>query len=533
VNYKPINQRKDLGNRKRAIIIGAGPAGLTAGYELLQNTGIRVLIVESLDKVGGISRTVNHNGNRMDIGGHRFFSKSEWVKKWWLDKLPLQNAPAKDDKFFGNVHHNENGLPEINPEKQEKVMLKRKRYSRIFFLNRFVDYPLSLNLNTLRVLGLGRSFMILLSYFAARLFPVKKEESLEDFLVNRFGRRLYELFFKHYTKKIWGRDSTDISAEWGAQRIKGVSVTKALTNAFMTQVLKRKNTAKKEASLIDEFWYPKYGPGQLWEIVATEIHKNGGEIMTESIVTGVKPLDDGRFQVKIKNIPENRYSVETADFVLSSMPVKDLIRAMGDKVPARVREIGNGLIYRSFITVGLLLKNLGIENRTKIKTPAGIVPDNWIYIQDKTMKLGRLQIFNNWSPYMVADEKKIWVGLEFFCDEDDEFWNKTDEEIGEFAIDEFAGHGFCRRDDVVDYRVERAAKAYPAYFGAYKYFDEVRRYLDDFENLFLIGRNGMHRYNNADHSMLTAKAAVDNIIAGRTGKENIWDINSESDYHEE
>jgi protoporphyrinogen oxidase len=520
---------------KTAIIIGAGPAGLTAAIELLNKTDIKPIIFEQTGDIGGISKTINYKGNRIDIGGHRFFSKSDRVMKFWMDVLPVQTKPSKDDILL-NRDLPPNEFPktvEADPVKQDKVMLIRNRLSRILFLRKFFDYPISLTLVTVANLGIFRTFKITLSYLKARVFKIKEERSLEDFLINRFGKELYKTFFKDYTEKVWGISCDKINPEWGAQRIKGLSITRAILHAVKALLHKDKSIGQKEieTSLISQFLYPKFGPGQLWEAVSWDIQAKGGQVLLNNKIIGLENKDGAIKSVTVRDEKTNEIKKIEADFVFSTMPVKELIADM-QNVPQDVKEIADGLCYRDFITVGLLASKLKIKNNTNIKTLNNLVPDNWIYIQEKDVKVGRLQIFNNWSPYMVADDNTVWMGLEYFCDAGDAIWNMTDTEMKAFAISELEKIGIVNKEDVIDSVVAKVEKTYPAYFGSYDKFDVVKNYTDTFTNLFLIGRNGMHRYNNQDHSMLTAMTAVDNIVKGITSKENIWQVNAEEDYHE-
>ena len=499
-------------SNKIAVIIGAGPAGLTAAFELLEKTNIKPIVFEQNENIGGISKTINYKGNRIDIGGHRFFSKSDRVMKFWLNLFPVG----------------------ADPEKQDKVMLLRKRISRILFMRKFFDYPISLTLKTVANLGIFRTFKITLSYIRARIFPIKNEKSLEDFLINRFGRELYKTFFKDYTEKVWGVSCDKIRPEWGAQRIKGLSITRAIKHAVKAAVRRDMSIGQKEieTTLISRFLYPKYGPGQLWEEVADIVRSKGGEIRLGHKVVGIEHTEHQIISVRIRNKQTSTITKMPADYVFSSMPVRDLIEAMGQGVLEKVRKVAAGLYYRDFITVGLLVKKLRIKNDTAEKTVNNIIPDNWIYIQENDVKIGRLQIFNNWSPYMVADKNTVWLGLEYFCNEGDELWNMPDEKFKELAVSELVKIGIVEKENVLDGVVIRLEKTYPAYFGSYDQFDVIRDYTDGFDNLFLIGRNGMHRYNNQDHSMLTAMTAVENIVKGIKSKDNIWQVNSEEDYHE-
>ncbi len=503
-------------NQKTAIIIGAGPAGLTAAYELLKHTDIKPIIYESTEYIGGISKTINYKGNRMDMGGHRFFSKSDRVMKWWQDILPIEN--------------------EINHE-SENILLIKNRLSRIFFLKNFFDYPVSFNFSTIKNLGIFRIFKILTSYSLSRIHPIKTELSLEDFFINKFGKELYKTFFKDYTEKVWGIACSKIDPAWGAQRIKGLSIKKTLIHMFKNIFKSNSKIEQKdtETSLINKFLYPKYGPGQMWEEVLRQIVKMGGEIHTNSETVGIETKEDSVSAIKIKN--NNKISTVTGDLFFSTMPIKDLLNGFSPKAPEEILKISNGLLYRDFITVGLLVKKLKIKDKNSIykktlEKPSGIISDNWIYIQENYVKIGRLQIFNNWSPFMVKDPDAIWMGLEYFCNKGDEMWNMSDPEFINFAITELEKLNFIDKSDVLDKTLVRVPKAYPAYFGTYNDLPKVKDYINSFKNLFLIGRNGMHKYNNQDHSMLTAMTAVENIKNNIWTKENIWDINAEQEYHE-
>ncbi len=520
---------------KIAVIIGAGPAGLTAAYELLDKTDIQPIVFEMTPFIGGISRTTYYKGNRLDIGGHRFFSKSDRVMNWWKNFLPVQGAPARDDIILNRELNFSSKKTAPDPEKHDLVMLIRSRISRIYFLRSFFDYPISLKWKTFKNLGIVRIIKIGLSYTKVRLFPIKNEKSLEDFFINRFGKELYITFFKDYTEKVWGVPCNKIRPEWGAQRIKGLSITKTVLHAIKSIISKDTSIGQKstETSLIEQFLYPKFGPGQLWEEVANQIKKLGGKIHLNHEAVSIKTRKNKVIKVSIKNNNTSEISEYDCDYIFSTMPVKDLVHNMLPQAPKDVRTIADGLVYRDFIAVGVLVKNLEIKNNTTIKTINNLVPDHWIYIQERDVKLGRLQIFNNWSPYMLQDPNNIWLGLEYFCNEGDELWEKNDEDFAVFAIKELAKINIINKDNVIDSTVVRMKKTYPAYFGTYDKFNIVQDHLDKIENLFLIGRNGMHRYNNSDHSMLTAMTAVENIVHGIKTKENIWDVNTEKEYHEE
>jgi protoporphyrinogen oxidase len=522
---------------KKAIIIGAGPAGLTAAYELLTRTNIKPIILERSGDIGGISKTVNYKGNRIDIGGHRFFSKSDRVMDWWFRFMPLETTTEGEV----NINYQNrsralytNGTSGASPVDKDKVMLLRRRLSRIYFLRQFFNYPLNLSPNTLRKLGLLRTMKIGFSYTLARLFPRRKERTLEDFMINRFGKTLYKTFFKDYTEKVWGVSCSEISAEWGAQRIKGVSITKAVAHALRRKKKEDQDIAQKnvETSQIERFLYPKLGPGQLWEEVARQIESMGGEIIFHNKITTIANHNDGVSSVRSVNTQTGESHSWEGDYFFSTMPVNELIGGMLGHVPDEVKEVAAGLLYRDFITVGLLLKQFSAPDKAGRPQKLSL-EDTWIYVQEKDVKVGRLQLFNNWSPFLVKDPSTSWIGMEYFCNTDDEFWNQSEEVIKETAINELEKIGLARKEDVLDATVLRMEKTYPAYFGTYDRFDIIRNFVDGLQNLYLIGRNGMHKYNNSDHSMLTAMTAIDNIVAGISDKSNIWSINTEMEYHEE
>jgi len=520
--------------KRKAIIIGAGPAGLTTAYELLKNTDIQPVIYEMSDEIGGISRTVKYKGNRIDIGGHRFFSKSDRVMNWWQNILPLQGSPSQDDLILHRDIPLSHKPDAPDPEKESKVLLIRNRVSRIFFLRRFFSYPISLNMETILNLGIIRCIKIGITYFWIRLFPIRKEKSLADFYINRFGKELYNTFFRDYTTKVWGITPDQISPEWGAQRVKGLSISKAILHAVRSIFKKDKSIGQKgtETSLIEQFTYPKYGPGQMWETVAEMVQKDGAKLYMKKTCTGFIYENGEITGAEITDTDTGAKEVVTGDLYFSTMPVKDLILGMGKNVPAKVKEVAQGLIYRDFITVGLLLKKLKVKNMSTFKTVNDIVPDNWIYIQERDVIVGRVQVFNNWSPYLVADKDNVWIGLEYFLNEADEMWSWEDSKMAQLGIDEMVKIGIIDREDVLDSVVIRTPKTYPAYFGSYDQFDHIRNFVDTIDNLYMVGRNGLHRYNNQDHSMLTSMTAVDNIAKGIKDKTNIWEVNTETEYHE-
>ncbi|HEY0795655.1 MAG TPA: FAD-dependent oxidoreductase [Acidisarcina sp.] len=535
-DYAPPNgEGKD--RHKVALIIGAGPAGLTAALEFLRRSDIKPIILEASHDIGGLSRTIRYKGNRMDIGGHRFFSKSARIMDWWMQLMPPE-ATAETDHVLS--YQSKKSILNVNgngarPESTDLVMLLRARRSRIYFLRSFFDYPIKMTGKTVSTLGFLRTLKIGLSYLRTRITPQRKEKSLEDFFINRFGRQLYYTFFKSYTEKVWGVPCAEISAEWGAQRIKGLSLTTALTHFFKTAFRKKNNEVDQpgtETSLIEKFLYPKYGPGQLWEHVAGLVTSKGGELRLGQHVSRLEVSDDRIVAVHATKDAGDPSRVE-CDYVFSTMPVRELVRCLsfepGDgAVPQEVRDVSEGLLYRDFITIGLLVNKLAVH-----EADGSPLKDNWIYIQEPDVLLGRLQIFNNWSPWMVADPSKMWIGLEYFCYETDPIWKMSDAELVAFAVAEVEKIGILRAEEVVDSHIVRVPRTYPAYFGTYNRFGIITEYLDKFSNLFLVGRNGMHKYNNQDHSMLTAMTAVDNILAGETRKDNLWSVNTELEYHEE
>ena len=516
---------------KKVIIIGAGPAGLTAGYELLKekNNEYEVIILEETNEIGGISRTVKYNGNRMDIGGHRFFSKDENVMNFWKDLMPIQGKNSFDDEKLGREKPLEEGGPD--PEKDDHVMLVRNRVSRIYFLKKFFDYPISLKLQTFTNMGLIRTIKAGFSYLKT-IFVKKKEDSLENFYINRFGKVLYGMFFEKYTEKLWGRHPSNISADWGAQRVKGVSIS-AVIKDFFNKLFGKKNKENTDTSLIEQFWYPKFGPGQLWETLAKEVENEGGTIKKGYSVKKINVKNNKIVSVECE-VNGKTEKIE-GDIFISSMPVKDLVTGIqGETVPEDALRIAKGLPYVDFQTVGVLVKKMKLENKTKMKTLGNIVPDCWVYVQEPEVKMLRFQVFNNWSPYLVKDaENTVWIGLEYTCSEGDEYWNMSDEDFSKFAIDELASMDIIDKEDVLDSHREKVKKAYPAYFDTYSEIDKLIEYLDSYENLYCIGRNGQHRYNNMDHSMVTAFEAVKNIKTGKKTKENVWNVNTEKEYHEE
>ena len=513
---------------KKALVIGAGPAGLTAAYELLtKSEDMEVMVFEESDCFGGISKTVEYKGNRMDMGGHRFFSKIPEVNAWWDKMLPMQGSATYDDILLNRPMPLAEGGPD--PEKEDRVMLTRHRVSRILFDNKFYDYPVTLKMETLKNMGFFTTMKVGFSYLAAILHK-KPEDNLENFYINRFGRKLYSMFFEYYTENLWGRHPSEIDASWGAQRVKGLSVVAIIKDIF-GKIFKKKNR-KVETSLIEEFKYPKLGPGQLWDVTAEEITKLGGTIIKNAKVT--KLQKEGDKIVSLTYVKDGQEVIVEGDYIISSMPVKDLVAGMND-VPAEPARIAAGLPYRDYMTLGVLVPKINLENKTKLKTVSNIVPDCWVYVQDRRVKMGRFQIYNNWSPYMIKDlENTIWIGLEYFVNEGDEFWNMTEEQFSAFGVQEMVNLGLIDSPDVVlDTHMEKVKKAYPAYFDTYDEMDKLVEYLKSIDNLYCVGRNGQHRYNNIDHSMVTSFETVKNILSGEKDKSNIWSVNTEQEYHEE
>lgn len=498
--------------RPQAVIAGAGPAGLTAAFELLSRTRVKPVVFEATDTIGGISRTVNHNGNRMDIGGHRFFSKSDRVMDWWSERMP-----GKD------------------PVKEDRTLLKRNRVSRIYYLRKFFDYPVTLSLRTLRNMGLGRTVRAGFGFLKAN-FHKLPEDSLENFYINRFGRPLYNLFFEDYTEKVWGVHPSKLGADWGSQRVKGLSITAIVKDMFAKKFSRKEDNSKVETSLIESFIYPKFGPGQLWEAVASDVSAAGGDIEMQTAVTAVNVDAASRRVVSVTvRGQDGLEKTVPCDYFISSMPLRDLVAAIrGIEVPAEAARVARELPYRDFITVGLLVDRLAIENTTKLETYKNRIPDTWIYVQERDVKLGRIQVFNNWSPYMVRDnDSTMWIGLEYFCNEGDWMWEMSDKDFIDMAVRELRHIGIIGENTEIKDSVRiKIQKAYPAYHGTYYQLDAVKDFLNSIGNLYCIGRNGQHRYNNMDHSMLTAMETVDAIASGTSSRDAIWNVNTESDYHE-
>lgn len=466
---------------QKIVIMGAGPAGLSAGYRLASND-VSTVLLEKDDQVGGISKTVNYDNYYFDLGGHRFFTKFNDVNEFWEEVLG-------EDEFR-----------------------TRPRLSRIYYKNKFFNYPIK-PLNALKGMGFADSVVVAGSYAKAKLFPYKKERTFEEWVTNRFGSKLYSVFFKTYTEKVWGIPCTEISAEWAAQRIKGLSLFSALKNA----ILKGKGNQIK--TLIDEFKYPIYGPGMMYTRAKELIEQKGGQVKLNSKVIGVK-----RDKFKITSVEyfndQGEIVEEKGTHFISSIPITELI-TLFDPLPEKdVVTAASKLNYRSFLTVGVVINK------------KDMFPDNWIYVHSPEVTLGRIQNFKNWSPDMCADPDKTNLGLEYFCTEGDDLWNMTDEQLYEIACEDLEKLGMAERKDIESYMVHRVPKAYPVYMQGYKkYLSVVKEYVKKFTNLELIGRYGMFKYNNMDHSIITGLYAADNILGH--GNHDIWEVNTDDEYQEE
>lgn len=520
--------------KKKVVIVGAGPAGLTAAYTLLKASDeYDVTILEADDVVGGISKSVSFDGYRLDTGIHRFFSKDDRVNDLWQSLLPVQGASSYEDRKLHISKPLVKGGP--NPEKDENVFLIRNRLTRIYYMKKFFNYPVTLNKDTIVNMGVKITFVSGFSYLKSCIVK-RKEDSLENFYINRFGEKLYGMFFKDYTEKVWGRSPNNISADWGSQRVKGVSIKAVLKDAFLSKIGK-KDTKNGETSLIDQFYYPKLGAGQMWEVLAEKVETLGGTILLNHKVTKVYSKNKQIYAVdccmdgKIKNMK--------CDYFISSMPVRDLFLGLdGEKIPKKIYNAAVHLPYRSFMAVGVVVDKINLRNQTKIPTLANVIPDHWIYMQEPEVKMGRVQFFNNWSPYLFPDKKKMekeeLVTFEYFCDEDDQYWNMSDEEFVRFAVGEAIQIGLLNDFSQIKHSIRiKVPKAYPAYFDTYSEMPNIIKYLNTYSNLYCIGRNGQHKYNNMDHSMLTGMEVASVIVDGSNDKSSIWSVNTDKSYHEE
>ncbi|MBK7958353.1 MAG: NAD(P)/FAD-dependent oxidoreductase [Bacteroidetes bacterium] len=509
---------------KKVIIIGAGPGGLTASYELLKQSDFETTVIEANCQVGGLSRTVNHRGNRIDIGGHRFFSNNHKIIEWWLSFLPLEksDAPFFTIKYQQRESELKSGMDD--PNIVDDIMLIRNRKSRIYHDNQFFDYPLNMNFATLQKFGFVKSARIMGSYIYSRVFPIQPEISLKDFLINRFGVQLYERFFEKYTEKVWGVPCDQIGKEWGAQRIKSIDLLKMIKHFISKLLGSSKSFKNTSSSLTEQFLYPKFGPGQMWESVQRHCASMQGQFMLETKVIGISLNQSNEIEsITVEQLDGTR-RVITGDYFISSMPIVDLIHALESSItiPEEVMSVAEGLVYRDMIVVGLLIDK---------KYLVHALEDNWIYIQENHVKVGRIEVFNNWSPYLISDDTKVWLGMEYFCFETDAIWQQSDEAIFQLAMGELKAIGLLKEMKYEDGIVIKEKKTYPAYFGTYSQIHILRNFIDEIPNLYLIGRNGMHKYNNQDHSMLTAMKAVDAILHGGS-KSAIWEVNTDDTYQE-
>jgi protoporphyrinogen oxidase len=469
---------KGESKQRSFVVIGGGPAGLTAGYQLTKE-GHAPTVVEKTNIVGGLARTEKYKGYHFDMGGHRFFTKSKPVFEMWQEVL------AGD-------------------------FLKRPRMSRIYYRKVFFDYPLK-PFNALRGLGLVETLRVIASYGRWKIFPYRKVETFEQWVTNRFGKRLFEVFFKSYTEKVWGISCQELRAEWAAQRIKDLSLVKALTSMFY----KPKVVVR---TLIEEFHYPRRGPGMLWEKVTEIIGERGGSVVMNAHVTKVERTGNRIDAIHIQQNGESRRIAGT-DFI-SSMPVSELAAMLDPPAEKKVLQASARLRYRDFLTVCLIVNQ------------REVFPDNWIYVHEPSVDVARIQNYKNWSPEMVPDQEKSSLGLEYFCNEGDDLWNRPDSELIEQGKRELELTGLARAADIEDGCVFRVPRAYPVYDSEYRqYLDQIRELIDGFENLQTIGRNGLHQYNNQDHAMLTAMYAVQNAVNGDTI--DLWSVNVDQEYIEE
>ena len=507
---------------KKIIIVGAGPAGLTAAYELAKTQKYQITVIEADNQVGGISKTIDFNGNLIDIGGHRFFSKSQKVLKWWAQFLPIIDTTQHVEIGY---HKKTQSLDPILQKNSDEAMLIRKRASRIYFNKKLFDYPLKINLLLFSNLGFVRSLRIILGILNVRLFPIKDERNLEDFFINNFGKELYYTFFKGYTEKVWGKSCTELSSDWGRQRIKGLKVRDLIFHSLRKVFIPLNKRKDEKHTLIERFLYPAKGPGMLWEQVAESCSLLGVNFLLNSKVVKIQNSQNDISGVSYTSKDNLGKELNLdCDALFTTMPLKQLFGSFQYPAPIEVDSIAKNLEYRDFLIVGLELSQLNLVNRK-----GKLIDDNWLYIQEGSVKVGRLQIFNNWSPFMVASDN-VWIGAEYFCLEKDEIWNASDEVIIQFALSELASIGILDTKNFISGKVVRCLKAYPTYAGSYSQIGALIKYLDTQKNLYPIGRNGLHKYNNQDHSMLTAFKAVEIFEQGLSSKEAIWAINSDDEY---
>ncbi len=507
----------------KIVIIGAGPAGLTAAFELAKSGRQGIVVLEQDRQVGGISKTVNYKGNLIDIGGHRFFSKSNKVLKWWADFLPILDTTSAVEITY---HQRTRGMENIMMRQARSSMLVRPRKSRIYFRRHLFDYPLKISVSLFQKLGITWSVQVFRDILLSRLRPIAPELTLEHFYINRFGKKLYETFFKDYTHKVWGKPCSEISSEWGRQRVKSLGIRQIVWHHLGKMFKPLRYWQRNEArTLTEKFLYPAKGPGMMWERVYRECKKLGVQFELGASVCGLN-LAGGHISAVVYR-QDGEDKTLPCDAVFSTMALKDLVAALSE-VPDPVAKVGAALEYRDFIIVGLRLRALHLTEEDRRES----IQDNWLYIQEKDVKVGRLQIFNNWSPFMVSGEGS-WIGAEYFCDQGDEISGRSDEDLVRLAVEELHSIGIIRREDFLDGHVVRCDKAYPSYTGSYQQIGVVRSFLGTIGNLFPMGRNGLHKYNNQDHSMLTAFKAVEVYLKQVESTDEIWAINSEEEYHEE
>lgn len=488
---------------KNVIILGAGPSGLALAYELIKsNKGFKPIIIEKLCVVGGLSRTVYFDNLGLDIGGHRLYTQDKYIQSIWNDFLPVQNLPSIDDKISKREVKYPKG--DLDPNLADDVMLLRNRFSSIVYNSKFFDYPLKINFKSLSNLGFKTTILAGFSYIKS-MFSKREEKSLEDFLINRFGQVLYNIFFKDYTKKVWGVDASILSSEWGHQRIRKLSLFKTVLNALFSKIL----FFKKDHSLIDNFSYPKFGCSQLWNKMAEYITNNGGEIVLNSEFCEFNVNNNKIISLKYKK--DNKIQEISASFFVSSIPIKDLIK--GVDAPYDIKQKALNLPYRDYILAGFYLDDFKLEEKTDYKTVNNKTKDCWIYLQEPDAIAARIQFMNNWSPYLVGDcSKNYLVSLEYYANKDDDFWNLTDEKIIEIAKKEAQKYNLFDEKNVLKTFLIREENAYPSYFGTYENIEDIRGFLNSIDNLYLIGRNGQHKYNNMDEAMISGINVAREII---------------------
>lgn len=509
-------------NDKIAIIIGAGPAGLTAAFELLKRTDYKPIVIEQLNQVGGLSKTVNYKGNLMDLGGHRFFTKSDRVWAWWQQFFAVKDSDAVKLQYKGL----EQTIKPMQQITAKHYFLVRERKSQIMFQGQLLPYPLKIGWSFIQATGLLFIAKAMFGYVSAKLSPIKPEKSLEDFYINRFGSFLYEQFFKSYTEKVWGRACSEISRDWGAQRVKSLDIA-AFVKDGLAKFLNL-NTTSKPITLTEYFLYPEKGPGQLWEAVADSITELGGKIIFNAQMDAISLENNA---VNSVSIIEKNGSKQTVNchLLFSSAPIPQLAILLDQQQKSRAFAAINNLKYRNLIVVGMLFNQTDLTERKGKEA----VKNTWIYVQERNSIIGRLQIFNNWSPFMVVEPNHVWIAAELFCSTDDALYNLTEGEIKKQVFADLFTLGLFQTAEPIESNVLKIPYSYPAYWDGYEQIGEIETWLSEFKNIYPIGRNGLHRYNNQDHAMLSAMVAVDNIENSITDKSNIWAINTEEEYLEE